>query len=314
MRRLSARFQIVAFVFTIATAILIGVPRFGSGQAARAGIDKAEAGYGGMSSNARAKPATAINFDVVSIKIDKTDARYGVSDPPEGDGITLNMPMFDVVCWTYDLYSLREEDVHNVPGWFKTEHYNIEAKIAESDLPAWHKLTEAERRLVFRKVLFDRFNFAMHFVNAEEPIFHLVLVKNGRKVNQVSSGDPNPDRPKAPDGTPIRGQIIRMIGPDKFSFQEVTMTFLAKWLSGTVGRPVYDQTGLPSNALYDFTLGYNWQEFRKGSINPDSAPESESNAPSLFQALQDQAGLKLDPARGPVQHPVIDHIERPTPN
>ena len=79
------------------------------------------------------------------------------------------------------------------------------------------------------------------------------------------------------------------------------MAYLGRSISGAAGRMIVDKTGLTAD--YDFTLRYSTQ--RPGEPNPDDVP-------NIVTALQEQLGLKLEPARGPVEFVVIDHIERPT--
>ena len=86
------------------------------------------------------------------------------------------------------------------------------------------------------------------------------------------------------------------------------------WLLGqqlqSEGRPVIDRTGLTGN--YDFTLSFLPDSARNAS--PDNLPPELRDRPSLFDALKEQLGLKLQPEKGPVEYLVIDHVERPSAN
>jgi uncharacterized protein (TIGR03435 family) len=94
-------------------------------------------------------------------------------------------------------------------------------------------------------------------------------------------------------------------------FQRMDMTSFARSdvFAYTVDRPVIDKTGL--TGVYNFTLDFSWQQISAG---PSPGGASEPASPDIFTALQQQLGLKLEPARGQVSHLVVDHIERPSEN
>jgi len=78
-------------------------------------------------------------------------------------------------------------------------------------------------------------------------------------------------------------------------------------LQTRLGRPTVDRTGLTGN--YNFTLKFAPVQ---SAASPDSSPDSDAAAPSIFTAVQEQLGLKLEPVKAPVQVLVIDHIEKPS--
>ena len=99
----------------------------------------------------------------------------------------------------------------------------------------------------------------------------------------------------------------------QLTFQNAPMTFLITILTELNGRPVLNQTGLTGQ--YDFTLQWTLdQNFRRAAAGNEPAVEPDLSGPSLFTALQEQLGLKLEPGKGPVQVLVIDHVERPSEN
>jgi uncharacterized protein (TIGR03435 family) len=142
---------------------------------------------------------------------------------------------------------------------------------------------------MLQALLADRFKLAAHAEKREMPMFALVIAKGGPRlittnaIGALSGG---------------RGRISITGGDD-------ALAVLAFELSWRLGRPVIDRTGL--NGRYELTL--NWTE--------DDVPSPAANtsgAPSLFTAIQEQLGLKLEATRGPVQVLVIDHAERPSEN
>src|SRR5262249_55708335 len=136
----------------------------------------------------------------------------------------------------------------------------------------------------------DRFQLKLHREVKDAPIYELVAAKGGPKV-----------KPATAEGTPnnfIRGSVAGL----HLEAARETMAQLALRLSGNgAGRPVMDKTGLA--VYYAYTL--DW-------VNGIPSPDSEF--PTLFIALQEQLGLKLEPATGPVEFLIIDHAEKPAEN
>jgi uncharacterized protein (TIGR03435 family) len=123
---------------------------------------------------------------------------------------------------------------------------------------------------------------------------------------------------KGPDGVGHAG-MMRM-GPGQLAGQGTPMESLARLLSEQLGRTVLDQTGLKGN--YDFTLQWTPEQGEAmmlkgpegGKPGTDNAAPPESSGPSIFTAIQEQLGLKLESTKGPVEILVIDHVEKPSEN
>ena len=166
------------------------------------------------------------------------------------------------------------------PGWLKVERYDVVAKAEEGVM-----LTPDYLRPRLQALLEQRFQLATHRETKLVDGYALVLAKGGPKL-KPAAGEPKP------------GGMY----PGGMRFDNVSMAGLAGWLSYPVGRPVMDRTGVAGN--YDVTVEYA----RDGS--------TDSPLPSIFTALQEQLGLKLDPLKQvPVEMLVIDHVERvPTEN
>lgn len=273
-----------------------------------------------------ADPTLGITCDAVSIKPVKEDPSVylpeRLSNPPDGDGITLeNYTLFDIIRWNHNNSMFHEDQLVDAPKWFTTDRYTIQAKIADSDVAAWHKLNDAARRLVFRKILVERFKFTYHFADVEQPVYNLVVDKGGLKIKEAKPGDASPYSFKTsegslnPDGTRVAyagAGVTTRPAPDGYPmsvFQQSHFSSIAKdFLSREVGRHVIDKTGL--TGPYNFTLEFAPEQGAGISAADDTGPVR----PSIFTAQQEQLGLKLEPAKGPVSHLFVDHIERPTEN
>jgi uncharacterized protein (TIGR03435 family) len=148
-------------------------------------------------------------------------------------------------------------------------------------------------------LLADRFRVKFHTGTKELPVYALVVGKNGPKFQKAKA----------------KGSIA--MGRGQLTAHSFSMVDLAAHLSNQVGRVVLDKTGLQGD--YDVTLKWTPAErtplpFGAGPMAQNALPPPETNGPSIFTALQEQLGLKLESQKGPVEILVIDHVEKPTPN
>ena len=234
----------------------------------------------------RATLAPNYSFDAVTIKPDDTGRGHLRLTP---DSFSMgSMPAWILVRTAYGV--LLENQVEGLPGWAKSENIAVEAKIDPETTAFLNKLPAAERwkqmQQMLQAMLADRFALKVHRESKDLPIYVLTVAKGGLKMNKTSA-----------DGY---GGNARY-NTDKITAHATSIQALAANLSFTVGREIVNKTGLEGG--YDFTLDFA----------PDGADPSDTR-PSIFTALEEQLGLKLEPARGPVEVIVVDHIERPTAN
>jgi uncharacterized protein (TIGR03435 family) len=266
---------------------------------------------GDAAQDAAAKPLLA--FDVVSIKPDKSEmGPFTIGFPADGDGLAVtNIPLEYIIQFAYDFH--RPDLISGVPDWAKSERYDIQAKVAAADLPQWNELSDDRRRLMVQAILVDRFKLQIHREAKEIEVYELVVGKNGSKVTEAKPGDPK--GLKGPDGSVIRGMLHTGFG--QYTAQETPMVELALVLSDYSGRQVIDKTGL--KGTYDFKLQFTPEvgfgpEYRGAAGRAQSAAPTESSAGSIFTAVQEQLGLKLESAKQPVEGLVVDHVERAAGN
>ena len=185
------------------------------------------------------------------------------------------------------------------------------------------KAADARRRRKVQSLLADRFKLTLHRETKEFPVYALMIAKNGSKLQEVAdtpleSGPPDPKG--APDG-PRKGMKGIRMDRGEVSGQGATISLLAEVLSNQVGRTVLDKTGLKGH--YDFTLKWTPDESQGAMIKGpgdggpgtgNAPPPPDASGPSIFTAVQEQLGLKLESQKGPVEILVIDHVERPSEN
>jgi uncharacterized protein (TIGR03435 family) len=147
------------------------------------------------------------------------------------------------------------------------------------------------------------------------PVYELVVAKGEPKIKEATPGDTYANGIKGPDGVG-RGGMMRM-GPGQLTAQAVPMTSLANMLSQQLHRTVLDKTGLTGK--YDIQLNWTPDQGPDPMFNGHDGGHSSDTAqdfsgPTIFTALQEQLGLKLQSAKGPVETIVIDHVEMPSEN
>ncbi|HEX3374198.1 MAG TPA: TIGR03435 family protein [Edaphobacter sp.] len=252
-------------------------------------------------------------FDVVSVKPNKSESgMIRIMGKPDGyaaSNVSLKMLI-------QNAYGIREDLISGAPSWADSARFDIDAKVAGSDVEALKKLTPEQRRLILQPLLADRFKLKIHTETKQLPVYELVLAKGGSKLKEATPGDTYANGFKGPDGIG-RGGMMR-VGRGQLTAQAVPTTGLANMLSQQLHRTVLDKTGLTGK--YDLEL--NWTPDQGsdpmfkgpdgGQHSSDAAPDS--SGPSIFTAVQEQLGLKLQSAKGPVETLVIDHVEMPSEN
>ena len=171
------------------------------------------------------------------------------------------------------------------PDWMESVHFDITAKYPPDT-------KDADRPAMLRTLLEDRFKLAVHRESKEMPGYGLVVAKGGFKLKPVEAGGSNTDS---------HGGRVRILTAKKTS-----MAQLADLVARFLGEVVVDKTGI--DGVYDF-------EFRWTNDDQTPAGVDAETAPSLFTALQETLGLRLQRQKVPVEMIVVDHVERvPTEN
>jgi uncharacterized protein (TIGR03435 family) len=234
-------------------------------------------------------------YDVVSVKPDQSGTN-NVSINMGGDQYkATNISLKMLIEYAWDLQT--NEQIYGLTGWANSARFDLDAKLDAETLAVLKKLLRddrrAQERAMMQAVLADRFQLRVHHEMKELPVYELTAAKGGIKLKEADPKEPNAG------STQSSNQKTTVTG--------VPMSSVTKYISQRVHRTVIDKTGLMG--VYDFVL--QWA--------PDEAAgEAASTAPSEFPpfigALQEQLGLKLDSAKGPVDTLVVDHVEQPTEN
>jgi bla regulator protein BlaR1 len=256
-------------------------------------------------------------FDVASIKpASSADGRSMLQFTPDGTVIHGIPPQMLLRV----AFGVENDRIIGAPSWVNSNRYDIEAKVSPEDAPRVDKLKVEDRRAMLLPLLVERFNLKYHHETRELAMYALVVAKGGPKITaskleSTSDSKMPPLGGVPPKGIDTRGWMRMM--PGRIESQDSSVDMLAHALAPQLGRSVVDKTGL--SGRYDYTLQWT----------PDNTPppmpgvdglaahgDAGNDAPgvSLFTAIQEQLGLKLESQKGNVDVIVIDHIDPPSAN
>jgi uncharacterized protein (TIGR03435 family) len=247
-------------------------------------------------------------FEVASIKQNRSgEQRASFSGQPGGRIVVVNNTLRNIVRNTWNLQNYQ---IVGGPDWFDTDRWDITAKAPEGTV------TESRQMLpMMRTLLADRFKLVVHNETRQLSVYALVLARADGKLGPqmrksdlncaaiaaaVGRGEPAPPRPSDRPfcGTRTSAGTVVTSG--------VALPDFARNLSNATGRFVVDKTGL--TGPFDLEL-----KFTPDPLGPTTT-DPATDVPSLFAAIQEQLGLKLEAQRAPVDVLVIDSAQRPKEN
>lgn len=258
-----------------------------------------------------------LTFEVATVKL-STGASVG---PPNSDGgpgtrypewFGTDTTLRGLLVTAYGL--VNQEGQVSGPAWIDSQKYAVEAKVAPGT-------TKAQFRQMLQNLLEERLQLVVHHESVSLPVYELVIAKSGSRLKESAPVPAGAQMPalrniaKDRDGFPIvpsRG-FVSSFGPGTKSHltgRDQPISILTEILSGPngVARTVIDKTGLTGK--YDFTLSYDFQ-----LAQPSSTAEASDPTLSIFDAVQQQLGLKLVSSKATFDRIIIDHAEKiPTPN
>jgi uncharacterized protein (TIGR03435 family) len=264
-----------------------------------------------------AAQASSPAFEAASVKPNKSASRPvgGSGFMPGGRFRATWTTTRELIALAYGL-TLPDFQMSGGPKWIDSDHFDIIATAEGPPAPDF-----AQMRMMLRALLQERFELRVHSATKTLPIYRLVLADRGGRLGpQLQRGSvdcvaahTNGDQPLLSERTPC-GMTL---GGGTMVATSIPMSLLALSLSSIVGRYVADRTGL--TGPFDLDLTWTAIETQQG-LGVDALPgvpsltPGEKNGPSLFTALQEQLGLKLESTKGPVDVLVIDHVDQPTPD
>jgi uncharacterized protein (TIGR03435 family) len=262
-------------------------------------------------------------FAVATVKHNRTgDAARSMRLQPGGRIVITNQPLRQLITFAY---SLQPQQLTGGPSWLDTDRFDITAQAEGNISPTPPGGPPGPAQLMMQRLLAERFGLVVHTESRELPVYALTVARrDGQLGPQIKPADRDcvalmtqapggvpVQAPRLPDGRPGCG-VMRNNVTGKVMAGGTTMAMLAStMLTGPAGRIVVDQTGL--TGAYDFDLEFAMDPAPGATLPPDAAT-AVSDRPSLFTALEEQLGLKLQATRAPITVTVIDRVTPPTAN
>lgn len=246
-------------------------------------------------------------FEVASIKPNQDCGSRTLVQVLPGGGLRTSCATLKFLL--FQAYDVQSFQISGGPSWMNSSYFDV---IAKAESPAGsesepndpskiskerYKSMQELMRPKLQSLLADRFQLRLHRETREEPVYALVAARSGSKLRQSSD---------------FHGLHM---AKGQWKGNGATLAMLTAALAGQLGRPVLDRTGL--KGAFDFNLEWT-PDVAQANVSPPSSTNatspSDSSGPSIFTALQEQLGLKLESAKGPVEVLVIDHVELPSLN
>jgi bla regulator protein blaR1 len=266
---------------------------------------------------------TRLSFEVATVKPSASGGNgIRVSVQPGGRFVVNNATLKMVMAVAY---RVRDFQISGGPGWTGTDRWDIEAKAEEGSIPQltppFDPTAPNPLMLMVQSLLEDRFQLKIHREAKEMPVYELAVAKGGAKIKLAEDQSPPvpPERGAPPPPKPQRGGPMPRgamgIGRGSIEANGVPIDAFIQGLSQQLGRPIVDKTGM--KGFYDIKLQWT-PELGVGLVKPGGPdpdpPLADASSPSIFTAIQEQLGLRLDSAKGPVDILVIDSVQKPTEN
>jgi len=274
-----------------------------------------------------AQTTTRPTFEVASVKPSKSDAGYSFRVLPGGEFRLSNASVRDLVQLAY---ALQDFQVTGGPTWVNTDRFEILARSED------RTFQPGQFRMMLQALLAERFQFTAHRDSKELPVYALVTARaDGRLGPQILPSGPqcrpflptiNVRQPLSSPST-VNAQLRPVSDPNlpprcgalfrggHIMAREITMPGLATGLANIVRKSVVDRTGL--SGYFDLDVEFTpEQQMPLGPPLPGAPPDRpiDPTGPSIYTALQEQLGLKLESVKGSDEILVIEHVEHPTEN
>jgi bla regulator protein BlaR1 len=244
---------------------------------------------------AQSKAAAQPSFEVASVKATDPNSRSPTALQPLAGGRLrgTNYTLFGLVV---SAFGVPRDQISGGPGWFDSDRFEIDAKAPDDfsqdpdrALLGGRDGLPKRMALMLQTLLEGRFRLKAHWETKERTVYALVIAKGGPKLQEVQPNDASE-------------RCCWTFNTGRITARFRSMPWLADALRARVSAPVLDQTGL--KGVYDFTL--EWQDERDR--------DAKAGPSSIFTAVQEELGLKLESQKGSVQVLVIDHAEKPSEN
>src|ERR1051326_2017266 len=237
-------------------------------------------------------------FEVASVKAADPAANGSHTNINQGRLAMTNVTLKQCILMAYHIQAYQ---LSGAPPWSDTTRYDISAKMDASAEQLVGPAARVRMDTMLQNLLADRFKLVVHRESKQVPGYVLMVDKNGHKLKRVQDDD----------------RTSTSVGRGKITARRISMPEFAIRLSAILDRPVRDMTGLAG--VFELTLEWT-PDGNQGSLNAGgnaragTLAENRFVGPTVFTAIQEQLGLKLESQKGPVELVVVDDVEKPSSN
>jgi uncharacterized protein (TIGR03435 family) len=267
--------------------------------------------------------AARLSFEAVSIKPNNSGSGSSGTSTNQGRLRATNVTPKQLIMAAY---RVQDFQVIGGPDWINTDRFDVQAKAEDGAVPDTRNQRDEPDKLgplelMMQSLLADRFQLSLNHETRELPVYTLSIAKDGPKIKPVSTDqkketEPLPKASGPPQGAVGPGSMSTNVNRTKgeMNANAVPIGRFVSALSRQLRRPVIDQTNLQE--LYTIHLEWTPDTALTAGLNPTGgdAPSADPAGPSLFTAIQEQLGLKLAAAKGPVEVLVIRTVQKPSEN
>jgi uncharacterized protein (TIGR03435 family) len=249
-----------------------------------------------IASRAQSPTTSRPEFEAASIKLNRTGERLfykSYSNRFTARNMTAKLLM--QLGW-----QTGASPISGAEDWFSSRGFDIEATTD-------HPVTWGQMQLMFQSLLASRFQLTFHRRTGEGPVYALVVGKSGLKIKP--SPDQTPWTGDHPNEAGTTGATMD-IRQGRLTGDSIPLAMFINFLAGETSRPVINKTGLSGR----YAIELKWTPFQTLHAPGAEDTHPDTSGESLFTAIQEQLGLKLDASKGPVDMIVIDHLEKPSEN
>jgi bla regulator protein blaR1 len=249
----------------------------------------------GAHTTSAAKQAGSVGpeYDVATVKVNNTGSGSTWLSIRDDILLATNVQLGTLLETAFDV---RRDQIVGLPHWAQVEHYDIVAKVVDMDPQQLRGLSKEQREAMLQHLLEQRFHVQTHVETRTLPLLKLAIAKEGIKF--VEWQKPSDDQDSKKGSMNVNNEEMTAIG--------APMASLVRFLSSMTHMPVVDETGLKGN----YNLHLKWQREEEGQ----ASGLHDQGLPTIYAALPEQLGLKLESGKGPVNVLVIDTIEQPIEN
>jgi uncharacterized protein (TIGR03435 family) len=258
---------------------------------------------GSMAVTAQSEAPATPKFEVASVKLHTSDdRRVMMVAQPGGRFVAANVPLKLVI---RTAYQLQDDQIVGGPAWLGTDRFDIEARA-----PGMTSAPSIELLAMLRSLLLERFKLTTHREMRELPIFELARVRADGALGEGLRPTACPEL--AIDLSQPKPCANISNGSGTLTLRGMPVEQFAAYLAPVVNRVIVDRTAL--GGRWDIDLRWSPEQPQSTDVAGAATPARLDDPPSIFTALQEQLGLKLEASRGMVEVLVVDTLEHPSPN